>query len=73
MPLSIRLKDETEQQLNFLAKETGRTKAYYLRELIEGGIDELMDGYLALNVLERINNGKEKTYSQEEIEKKYGV
>ena len=39
MATSIRLAPETEQRLDFLASHTGRTKAYYLRELIEQGLD----------------------------------
>ena len=39
MATSIRLAPEMEQRLDFLASQTGRTKAYYLREIIrEGGI-----------------------------------
>ena len=32
------------------------------------GLDELEDAYLAENVLQRIRNGKEETYSLEEVE-----
>ena len=39
MPTSIRLSPAIEARLDQLAEVTGRTKAYYLRELIEQGID----------------------------------
>jgi RHH-type rel operon transcriptional repressor/antitoxin RelB len=39
MATSIRLDPETEQRLDFLASQTGRTKAFYLREMIEQGIE----------------------------------
>ena len=39
MATSIRLAPEIEQRLDFLAIHTGRSKAYYLREIIESGID----------------------------------
>ena len=38
MATSIRLAPEMEQRLDFLASQTGRTKAYYLREIIEQGL-----------------------------------
>lgn len=38
MATSIRLDDETEKRLERLSTETGRTKAFYLRELIERGL-----------------------------------
>jgi len=69
MAISIRLPKETEARLDFLAKQTGRTKAFYLRSIIESNLDELEDYYLASDVLERIRAGKEKTYSLEEMEK----
>ena len=37
MATSIRLAPETGRRLDFLAVRTGRTKAFYLRELIERG------------------------------------
>jgi RHH-type rel operon transcriptional repressor/antitoxin RelB len=46
---------------------TGRSKAYYLRELIEQGIDDLEDAYLGAAVLERIRSGKEQTCSLNDV------
>ena len=43
MSVSIRLDPEIEQRLNHLAAQTGRAKTYHLRELIEGGLDDLED------------------------------
>lgn len=63
MATSIRLAPETEQRLDYLASHTGRTKAYYLREIIEGGLDEMEDYYLAADVLERVRKGQEKVHS----------
>ena len=47
MATSIRLAPETEQRLDYLASQTGRTKAYYLREIIDQGIEDVEDYYLA--------------------------
>jgi predicted transcriptional regulator len=37
MPTTIRLEPELESRIDALAKRTGRTKANYLRQLIETG------------------------------------
>jgi RHH-type rel operon transcriptional repressor/antitoxin RelB len=73
MATSVRLSPETEQRLGFLASQTGRTKAYYLRELIEKGLDDLEDYYLAERITERVRKGEEKTYSLEEVERELGL
>lgn len=59
MATSIRLAPEMEKRLDFLAAQTGRTKAFYLRELIERGLEDLEDYYLAADVLERVRKGEE--------------
>jgi len=43
---SIRLSPELSSRLDRLAAKTGRTKAFYLREIIEGGIAEMEEYYL---------------------------
>jgi len=67
MPTSIRLAPETEKRLDFLALQTGRTKAFYLREMIERGLEDMEDYYLAADVLERVRQGTEKTYSSADV------
>jgi RHH-type transcriptional regulator, rel operon repressor / antitoxin RelB len=71
MPTSLRLAPETEKRLDFLAAQTGRSKAYYLREIIERGIEAMEDYYLAAEVLERIRSGKENTCSLEDAERSW--
>ncbi len=66
MPTSIRLASETERRLDFLASQTGRTEAFYLRDLIERGLDELEDYYLT-DMLERVRRDKEKVYSADDV------
>ncbi len=73
MATSIRLAPETEKRLDFLASKTGRTKAFYLRELIERGIEEIEDYYLAADVLERVRKSQEKVYSTAEVRKDLGL
>lgn len=73
MATSVRLAQETEQRLNFLASNTGRTKAYYLREIIERGIEDMEDYYLAANVLERVRKGQEQVHSAADVRKDLGL
>lgn len=49
---SVRLNRELEDRLDRLAQTTGRTKTFYIRQLIEDHIDELEDRYLAESRLE---------------------
>jgi len=67
MPTSIRLAPEIEERLDFLAAKTGRSKAYYLRELIERGLEDVEDYYLAAEVLERIRRGEEGVLKSEDF------
>jgi len=73
MATSIRLEPGVEQRLDRLASLTGRTKAYYLRELIESGLEDLEEYYLAAATMERVRKGEEKTYSAAEVRKDLGL
>lgn len=63
--LAVRLPNELEARIDKLAKVTGRTKSYYIREILEDSIDDLEDKYLALSRLEK--PGK-KRWSLDELE-----
>lgn len=73
MATSIRLSPEIEQRLNDLALRTGRTKAYYLREIIEQGIEEMEDYYLAADVLERVRKGQEQVHCAADVRRDLGL
>ncbi len=73
MATSIRLDRATEQRLDQLAARTGRTKAYYLRELVTKGLDELEDYYLAAATVERVRKGEEAVYTAEQVREDLGV
>jgi RHH-type transcriptional regulator, rel operon repressor / antitoxin RelB len=73
MATSIRLAPDTEQRLDFLAAQTGRTKAYYLREIIEQGLEEMEDYYLAASVLERVRKGQEQVQPAADVRKDLGL
>ena len=69
MAVSIRLDPEIEQRLDHLAAQTGRAKSYYLRELIEGGLDDLEGFYLADATMERVRKGEEAVLDAAEVRK----
>lgn len=73
MATSIRLDPVTEQRLNHLTTATGRTKAFYLRELVERGLEDLEDYYLAENTMQRVRKGEERIYSLDEVERELGL
>lgn len=72
MATSIRLDAEIERRLDFLAAHTGRTKAYYLRQIIEKGLEEMEDYYLAAAVVERVRAGQEEVYSAGRVRQDLG-
>ncbi|MBT2326853.1 ribbon-helix-helix protein, CopG family [Variovorax paradoxus] len=73
MATSIRLDPSLEQRLDTLAAKTGRTKAYYLRELVASGLSDLEDYYLAASTMERVRKGDEKIYSAADVRRDVGL
>lgn len=73
MATSIRLPEEIEHRLDFLAQQTGRTKAFYIREMILETIDEMEDYYLAAHRMEQVKRGKEKILTAKEVRKDLGL
>lgn len=65
--LAIRLDQETEKRINTLAELTGRSKSYYVREVIDKYLDDMEDLYIALYRLEH----PQKTISLEEMIKEH--
>ena len=73
MAVSIRLDPEIEQRLDHLAAQTGRAKSFYLRELIEGGLEDLEDFYLADATMERVRRGSEILLDASQVRKDLGL
>ena len=73
MTTSVRLDPAVEARLDNLAQVTGRSKATVLHELIEQGLDELEDAVLAAAALKRIREGKEKTYTLDDVITELGL
>lgn len=73
MTTTIRLSPETEKRLELLARKTGRSKSFYIREMIESKIDEIENYYLAADTLERVRGGKEKVHSLAAVREQLGL
>ena len=71
--LSVRLGEELEQRLEALAKATGRSKTYYVREALIQKLEDMEDLYLAEAVMERIASGEEKTTPLADLERELGL
>ena len=56
-----------------MAVQTGRTKAYYLRELVHNGLEDLEDFYLAAQTIERVRKGEERVFTLDEVERDLGL
>jgi len=73
MMLAIRLPQSIEKRLERLARRTGRTKTYYVREALLEHLEDLEDMYLAESVLERIRTGEERTIPLKDVMKRHGL
>lgn len=73
MTTTIDLSPETERRLDFLVTKTGGSKAHYLREIIERGLEDTEDYYLAAEVLERVRKGQEQIHSAADVRKDLGL
>jgi RHH-type rel operon transcriptional repressor/antitoxin RelB len=67
--LAIRIPKEIENRLELLARKTGRSKSFYVREAILEHIDDLEDYYLAVSRLEK----NLPAISVKEMEKRLGL
>jgi len=71
--LALRLPNEIERRLAALAKRTGRSKSFYAREAILEHLDDLEAEYLSDQILKRVQEGKEQTYTLDELERELGL
>jgi RHH-type rel operon transcriptional repressor/antitoxin RelB len=71
--LAIRLPNTIEKRLEKLAKRTGRTKTYYVREAILEHLADLEDLYLAESAFKRVQDGEELPVPLKTVMKRYGI
>jgi RHH-type transcriptional regulator, rel operon repressor / antitoxin RelB len=67
MPTTIRLKPEIESRLDVLVRETGRSKSFYLRQLIEDNLADIEDIYLSEKRLEELRAGRSESLNADEV------
>ena len=72
-PFSIRLDDDLDARLERLARLTGRSKSFYVKQALEEQIQDLEDLYLARKVAARVADGRERLIPLEELERELGV
>ena len=71
--LAIRLPQSIERRLERLARRTGRTKTFYVRQALLEHMEDLEDLYLAEEALQRIRSGDEHTIPLKEVMKRHGL
>jgi RHH-type transcriptional regulator, rel operon repressor / antitoxin RelB len=71
--LAIRLPPEIEAELTALAKRTGRTKTFYVREAILNYLEDLEDSIIAEKRLDAFYKSGAKSVSLEEVKKDLGM
>jgi len=65
--IGIRIPKSVKDRLDVLARKTGRTRTFYIRQALLEHLDDLEDMYMAKQVLFRIDKGKEEIYSLDEV------
>ena len=73
MATTIQLSPDDERRVASLARQTGRSERYYLREIVERGLEDIEDYYLAAEVLERVRKGQEQTHSAADVRAELGL
>ena len=73
MATSVRLDPELQQRLDTLARQTGRSRAYYLREAIETHMDDLEDVYLADQRMADLRAGRSRRHTVSDVEAELGL
>jgi RHH-type rel operon transcriptional repressor/antitoxin RelB len=67
--IAVRLDKEIENRLDRLAKRTGRTKTFYVREAILEHLEDIEDTYIA----EKRLSSPSQTYTLDDMEKTLGL
>ena len=71
--LSIRIPDDILERLESMAVQTGRTKAFYVKEAVLNHLEDLEDIYVAEQRLANIKAGLSVTHTLDEVERALGL
>jgi RHH-type transcriptional regulator, rel operon repressor / antitoxin RelB len=72
-PVSIRLDKKLDLRLSRLARKTGRTKSFYIKQAVANQLADLEDLHLASEVSRRIATGKERVIASRDVERIVGL
>lgn len=72
-PIVVRLDTMIIERLNELARKTGRTKSYYIKEAVEENLVDMELIYLAQSRAEDVRKGISDTIPWEEVKKQNGL
>ena len=70
---SIRLPEDIEKRLENLAVQTGRTKAFYVKQAVLNHLEDLEDYFMAEKASEDFRARGEKAIPLEEVMREYGL
>ena len=71
--VSLRLPEDLRIRLEKLAKRTGRSKTFYMVEAITEKLEDLEYLYLVEQRTLALREGRSKTYTLDEVEKRLGL
>lgn len=71
--IGIRIPKSVKDRLDVLARKTGRTRTFYIRQALFEHLDDLEDRYMAQEVLSRVKKGEEELYSLDDVERDLGL
>ena len=64
---------DTIERLTTLAKMTGKTKSYYIKQAVNEKLEDMELLYLAKSRLSDLEAGRSSTISLDEMKEKYGL
>mgnify|MGYP001045655193 FL=1 len=73
MATTVRLTPDMDSRLNKLAKATGRSKTFYLKEIVHRSLDDIEDYYLAADAQANILCEAEPMFDLDEIRTELGL
>lgn len=71
--LSVRLNEELEAQVKYVAKISKRSKSSIVTQILKEHLDDLQDYYLALQAIEEHKKSGERMYTLDEARKELGL
>jgi len=71
--IALQLPLDVESRLEAISKRTGRTASELAVEAILEHLDDIEDGYIALERLKELDEGRSQTIPLAEIMKRYGM